>query len=101
MAAREPEGNPEVLRRRRRRLAAKRTGALVILLAIVTAAGWGLNPVLIELAENAYGEPSAGLILESQVLGVLLVGAIILAAARAPHLAAASRPTSAAGWAGC
>jgi drug/metabolite transporter (DMT)-like permease len=51
----------------------------VVLLAVVTAAGWGLAPVVIELAENANDGPSAGMMVGSQVLGALLLGAIMLA----------------------
>lgn len=51
----------------------------VIALAVITAAGWGLNPVLIQLAEESYGGPSAGMMIESQALGMLFLGAILLA----------------------
>jgi hypothetical protein len=32
------------------------------------AAGWGLGPVLVQMAEGAYGEPSAFMMLESQLI---------------------------------
>jgi len=52
---------------------------LVIVPALITAAGWGLSPVVIELAENANDGPSAGMMVGSQALGALLLGAIMLA----------------------
>jgi drug/metabolite transporter (DMT)-like permease len=50
----------------------------VIVLALITAAGWGLSPVIIQLAEKDNGGASAGMMLESQTLGLLLVLGIIL-----------------------
>ena len=50
---------------------------LVVSLSLVAAAGWGLSPVLIQLAEGAYGEPSAFMMLESQVIGMLALGAFV------------------------
>ena len=50
----------------------------MILLSILTAAGWGLSPAIIELAQRDNGGPSAGMMLESQVLGLLLLLAIVL-----------------------
>lgn len=75
------EGSPQVLPPGAEAAALsphRRAAALVVLLALVTAAGWGLNPVLIELAENAYGGATAGMILESQMLGAVLLGVVIL-----------------------
>jgi drug/metabolite transporter (DMT)-like permease len=54
-------------------------GALrVVTLSTIAAAGWGLGPVVIELAENANSGASAGMMVLSQTLGVLLLGAIVL-----------------------
>ncbi len=55
----------------------------LITLAVVAAAGWGLGPVLIELASRSYGRPTATMMIESQVLGAVLLGALLLAR-RAP-----------------
>jgi len=51
----------------------------VVTLSLVTAAGWGLAPVVIELAEEANDGPSAGMMVGSQVLGALMLGGIMLA----------------------
>ena len=45
---------------------------------LLTAAGWGLGPVLIDLAATAYGRATATMILESQMLGAVLLGVVIL-----------------------
>lgn len=50
---------------------------LVISLSLVAAAGWGLGPVLVQMAEEAYGAPSAFMMLESQLIGLLALGAFI------------------------
>ena len=50
----------------------------VVALSLLAAAGWGLGPVLVEMAENAYGAPSAFMMLESQVIGMLALGGYIL-----------------------
>ena len=64
-----------------------RTAALgVIVLSLVAAAGWGLGPVIIELAENANGGASAGMMVGSQALGA--------AAARGHH----AGPAQARSW---
>jgi drug/metabolite transporter (DMT)-like permease len=47
-------------------------------LAVLTAAGWGLGPVLIEQAAEAYGRATATMMLLSQVLGALMLGAVLL-----------------------
>ena len=49
----------------------------VVLLSVTTAAGWGLAPVVIELAENTNGGASAGMMVGSQALGALMLGAIM------------------------
>lgn len=62
------------------------TGAVgVVVLSTIAAAGWGLGPVMIELAEDANGGASAAMMLGSQVLGALLLGGIVLVR-RAPFL---------------
>lgn len=59
-------------------------GALTVVgLSLVAAAGWGISPVLIQLAEQSYGAPSAFMMVESQAIGVLSLGAWVLAR-RAP-----------------
>jgi len=56
-----------------------RAGVLpMVALSMVAAAGWGLGPVVIELAENANGGASAGMVVLSQSLGALLIGGILL-----------------------
>ena len=53
---------------------------------MLTAAGWGLGPVLIDLAADAYGRVTATMMILSQVCGALMLGAILLW--RRPGLAA-------------
>jgi drug/metabolite transporter (DMT)-like permease len=61
----------------------ERSVPLVVLLALVSAAGWGLGPVLIQLAQQSVGGTTVSMILIAQGLGfVLLVGFVI--ARRAP-----------------
>jgi drug/metabolite transporter (DMT)-like permease len=60
--------------------------AKLIGLAVLTAAGWGLGPVLIDLAADAYGRVTATMMILSQVCGALMLGAILLW--RRPGLAA-------------
>jgi drug/metabolite transporter (DMT)-like permease len=52
--------------------------ARLIGLAVLTAAGWGLGPVLIEQAADAYGRATATMMLLSQVFGALMLGALLL-----------------------
>lgn len=54
----------------------------VIALAVVTAAGWGLGPVLIEQAQRALGGNSAAMMLMSQAIGLALVLPIVIARKR-------------------
>ncbi len=54
------------------------SAAAVVLPAVVAAAAWGLSPVLVQLAEEAYGGPSAFMMVESQLLGGVALGAWIL-----------------------
>ena len=60
--------------------------AKLIGLAVLTAAGWGLGPVLIDLAADAYGRVTATMMILSQVCGAVMLGAILLW--RRPGLAA-------------
>jgi drug/metabolite transporter (DMT)-like permease len=50
----------------------------LVALAVLAAAGWGLGPVFISLASRSYGRPTATMMIESQVLGVILLGAVIV-----------------------
>ena len=52
--------------------------ARLIGLAVLTAAGWGLGPVLIDMAADAYGRATATMMLLSQVLGALMLGGVLL-----------------------
>jgi drug/metabolite transporter (DMT)-like permease len=55
--------------------------AFVVGLSIATAAAWGLGPVLIELANDANrvnGGPSVSMMLESESIGALLLGLVVL-----------------------
>ncbi|NLE23287.1 MAG: EamA family transporter, partial [Actinobacteria bacterium] len=52
--------------------------ARLIGLAVLTAAGWGLGPVLIDQAAAAYGRATATMMLLSQGLGALMLGAVLL-----------------------
>jgi drug/metabolite transporter (DMT)-like permease len=54
------------------------TKAKLIGLAVLTAAGWGLGPVLIDQAAEAYGRATATMMLLSQGLGALMLGAVLL-----------------------
>jgi drug/metabolite transporter (DMT)-like permease len=54
------------------------TRAKLIGLAVLTAAGWGLGPVLIEQAAEAYGRVTATMMLLSQGLGAVMLGAVLL-----------------------
>lgn len=49
----------------------------VVALALVTAAGWGLGPVLIELATESLGGASTTMILQSQAMGLLMLVPIV------------------------
>lgn len=61
---------------------ALRERLMVVALAVVTAAGWGLGPVLIERAQRALGGNSASMMLMSQAIGLVLVLPIVLARRR-------------------
>ena len=45
---------------------------------MLAAAGWGLGPVFVDLASSAYGKPTATMMLESQALGMIMLGALLL-----------------------
>jgi drug/metabolite transporter (DMT)-like permease len=51
----------------------------LVALAVIAAAGWGLGPVFVDLASAAYGKPTATMMLESQALGMVMLGALLLA----------------------
>jgi len=61
------------------------TSLAAIFLAIAAAAAWGCGPVLVEMAEDSLGTVSATMMLESQVIGFLVIGAVVLVR-RAPLL---------------
>jgi len=67
--------------------------AVVIALSVGTAAAWGLGPILIALAGEAYGRVTATMMIESQVLGMAIIGLLILArrAPLTPHPLSAER----------
>jgi len=66
----DPETAPEY--------AATATKARLIGLALLTAAGWGLGPVLIDQAAASYGRATATMMLLSQALGALMLGGVLL-----------------------
>lgn len=53
------------------------SGLEVVALSVVTAAGWGLSPVLISLAQRSLGGVSATMVLQSQALGMLLLAPLV------------------------
>ena len=57
-------------------------GSRFVALAVLAAVGWGLGPVFVTLASSAYGKPTATMMLESQGLGMLMLGALLLARRR-------------------
>ena len=62
---------------------ASQSGRLrLVALAMIAAAGWGLGPIFVALAYGAYGKPTATMMLESQALGMLMLGAVLLARRR-------------------
>ena len=54
-----------------------REATAVVGFALLAAAAWGLSPVLVQMAEEAYGAPSAFMMVESQLIGALALGAWI------------------------
>ena len=61
-----------------RRPAAQAGRLRLVSLAVLAAAGWGLGPVFVDLASSAYGKPTATMMLESQTLGMIMLGALLL-----------------------
>jgi drug/metabolite transporter (DMT)-like permease len=57
---------------------AQATKARLIGLAVLAAAGWGVGPVLIDLAAAHYGRATAAMMILSQACGALMLGAILL-----------------------
>jgi drug/metabolite transporter (DMT)-like permease len=57
---------------------AQATKARLIGLAVLAAAGWGVGPVLIDLAAAHYGRATAAMMILSQTCGALMLGAILL-----------------------
>lgn len=51
----------------------------VVALSLVTAAGWGLSPVLIELAERSTGGATTTMMIFGEALGVVLLAPFIVA----------------------
>jgi len=56
---------------------AHRAGAVVVL-SLVTAAGWGLAPVLIQLAERSTGGASTTMMVLGEALGVVMLAPFVL-----------------------
>lgn len=56
-----------------------RSAPAVIVLSVLTAVGWGLGPVLIQLAERSVGGASVTMVVQSQGLGLALLAGIVLA----------------------
>lgn len=64
----------------------ERSVPLVVLLALVSAAGWGVGPVLIQLAQESVGGTTVSMVFIAQGLGFLLLVGFV--AARRTPLAA-------------
>jgi len=64
--------------------------ATVVALSLVTAAGWGFAPVMIELAERSTGGASTTMMVFGEAIGVVLLAPFMLAR-RGPLLAAPRR----------
>ncbi len=59
------------------------SGGAVVALSLVTAAGWGFSPVMIELAEHSAGGVSTTMMVLGELFGVVLLAPFVLAR-RAP-----------------
>jgi len=59
----------------------------VVVLSLITAAGWGFSPVMIQLAERSTGGASTTMLVVGEALGVLLLAPLVLAQ-RSPLLIA-------------
>lgn len=68
----EPEPHAPVLDGTRPSLASE-PAFLVVVLSLVTAAGWGFSPIMIQLAEQDLGGTSASMILLGDAFGLLLL----------------------------
>ena len=55
---------------------------LVVVLAVVTAAGWGLAPVLIQEAQRSLGGNSASMMMMSQAIGFALILPLVVVCRR-------------------
>jgi len=55
----------------------RRSVAAAVLLAAASAAGWGLAPVLIQLAERSVGGASVTMIVQAQGLGLLMISTVV------------------------
>jgi len=63
--------------------ALRSSAATVVALSLLTAAGWGFGPVMIELAERSTGGASTTMMILGEALGVVLLAPVVLAR-RAP-----------------
>jgi drug/metabolite transporter (DMT)-like permease len=70
--------------------AMRASAATVVALSLVTAAGWGFGPVMIELAERSTGGASTTMMVFGEALGVVLLAPVVLAR-RAPLFTVALR----------
>jgi len=66
------------------------SAATVVALSLITAAGWGFGPVMIELAERSTGGASTTMMVFGEALGVVLLAPVVLAR-RAPLFTVALR----------
>jgi drug/metabolite transporter (DMT)-like permease len=55
-----------------------RSVPIVVLLSVASAAGWGLAPVLIQLAERSVGGATVTMIVQAQGLGLLMIAVVVL-----------------------
>ena len=74
----EPLAQPVMTRAWRRR-GPRGSLPLVVLLALISAAGWGLAPVLIQMAQQSVGGASVTMILQAQGMGLLMIIGVVLA----------------------
>ncbi len=56
-----------------------RSVPIVVLLALASAAGWGLAPVLIQLAQRSVGGTTVTMIVQAQGMGLLMIMGIAMA----------------------
>ena len=59
--------------------ALRASAATVVALSLITAAGWGFGPVMIELAERSTGGASTTMMVFGEALGVVLLAPVVLA----------------------